>query len=99
MRITRIATLISIVLISIGTIANSKHISSGEETGITSQVQVNATIGSGIIKRKSGNNFIIASDDGYEYLAVVPENEFYAVNDAIYHSDPVAGWVDILGHQ
>ncbi|HLF63855.1 MAG TPA: hypothetical protein VI603_08880 [Saprospiraceae bacterium] len=53
-------------------------------------------IGAGTLKAKNGNNFTIHSDDGNDYFAEVVGS--YIVGDYVYHSDPVNGWVEILGH-
>ncbi|HLF63854.1 MAG TPA: hypothetical protein VI603_08875 [Saprospiraceae bacterium] len=53
-------------------------------------------IGAGRIKAKNGNTFTIHSDDGNDYFAEVVGS--YIVGDYVYHSDPVNGWVEILGH-
>lgn len=53
-------------------------------------------IGAGTIKSKNGNNYVVRSDDGNFYFA--NSETAYAVNDYVNHSDPVLGWVEILGH-
>lgn len=53
-------------------------------------------IGAGTIKSKNGNNYVVRSDDGNFYFA--NSETAYAVNDYVSHSDPVLGWVVILGH-
>jgi len=52
-------------------------------------------IGSGIIRSKSGNNYTILSDDENTYQAVSEVS--YVVGAYVSHSDPVNGWVEILG--
>ena len=50
----------------------------------------------GTIKSKNLTRMTIASDDGNEYFAL-PSTE-YEVDELVWHSDPVNGWVTILGH-
>ena len=52
-------------------------------------------IGAGTIKSKTGNTFTIRSDDGNTYQAEVIGS--YVVGDYVYHTDPINGWVVILG--
>lgn len=53
-------------------------------------------IGAGTLKSKNGNCFTIRSNDGHDYFAEVVGS--YIIGDYVYHSDPVNGWVEILGH-
>lgn len=68
------------------------------QTEITASTNGTAAvlIGAGTLKSKNGNCFTVRSDDGHEYFAEVVGS--YIVGDYVYHSDPVNGWVDILGH-
>jgi hypothetical protein len=52
-------------------------------------------IGTGRIRSKNGNNYTIQSNDGNTYSAECTES--YVIGSEVYHSDPVNGWVEILG--
>lgn len=52
--------------------------------------------GVGRIRMKNGNTFTIESDDSNTYFAEVTGS--YVVGDFVLHSDPVNGWVEILGY-
>lgn len=53
-------------------------------------------IGGGTVRAKDGNTYTIDSDDDNTYFAESLVS--YLVGASVLHSDPVNGWVEILGH-
>jgi hypothetical protein len=65
-------------------------------TAIQRAISSAVMIGSGVVRSKSGNNYTIQSSDGNTYLA--EDTVSYLVGASVLHTDPVNGWVEIIGH-
>jgi hypothetical protein len=94
MKTTLVFSVIALLCTTTPTIqATSKTIQ--EEVWIPDNNTTAMLIGAGTIRQKSGNNYTILSDDENTYQAVSEVS--YVVGAYVSHSDPVNGWVEILG--